>query len=184
MKKVVLPPDATEEERARASREWQAQRDAKYRTRRERRAERAAAQTQAAIDAGLVVKQLPPGPRWQRKRKNRKEVSKAELGRLREQVHNLEAQVGMLKAASGRTGFYHSPDWHRIRYEALKRSNGCCELCGASKKDGAVMQVDHIKPRSRFPHLALTLSNLQVLCRPCNMGKGNRDVIDWRKSQS
>jgi 5-methylcytosine-specific restriction endonuclease McrA len=43
------------------------------------------------------------------------------------------------------------------------------------------MHVDHIKPRSRFPHLELSLDNLQVLCAACNVGKGNRDEIDWRK---
>lgn len=40
--------------------------------------------------------------------------------------------------------------------------------------------VDHIKPASRFPDLALDLENLQVLCNDCNMGKSNDDYTDFR----
>ena len=84
------------------------------------------------------------------------------------------------KRSFERASFYDSPAWQRLRYEALKRSNGKCELCGSGKSQGSVLHVDHIKPRSRFPHLELELSNLQVLCKPCNMGKGARDDTDWR----
>ena len=34
--------------------------------------------------------------------------------------------------------------------------------------------------KARRPHLALKLTNLQVLCGDCNAGKGNRDTTDWR----
>lgn len=42
------------------------------------------------------------------------------------------------------------------------------------------MHVDHIKPRSLFPDLALRLENLQVLCSQCNEAKSNIDTTDWR----
>lgn len=45
---------------------------------------------------------------------------------------------------------------------------------------GVVMQVDHIKPKSRFPHLAMTFNNLQVLCRTCNILKSNNECTDYR----
>lgn len=77
--------------------------------------------------------------------------------------------------------FYDTPEWKRIRYEALKRSNGHCECCGAGPEHGARLNVDHIKPRQRYPELALELSNLQVLCAWCNEGKGGWDRTDWRK---
>ncbi len=84
------------------------------------------------------------------------------------------------KKKQERAAFYESPAWQRLRYDALRENNGRCELCGASKKGGAVLHVDHIKPRSLHPELELELSNLQVLCGPCNLGKGNRCEIDWR----
>ena len=77
--------------------------------------------------------------------------------------------------------FYKSEDWRTVRFIALKRSKGCCVLCGRSNRaHGVILHVDHIKPRSRFPALALDASNLQVLCEDCNLGKSNRDTTDWR----
>lgn len=76
--------------------------------------------------------------------------------------------------------FYDTDAWRDLRYRALARSNGKCDLCGASRRDGAVLHVDHIKPRSRFPELELALDNLQVLCADCNLGKSNRCTRDWR----
>ena len=79
--------------------------------------------------------------------------------------------------------FYASKEWQRLRYRVLSERGNKCECCGASPEDGAQLHVDHIKPRSRFPELALEKSNLQVLCKPCNMGKSNGYEDDWRKKQ-
>jgi 5-methylcytosine-specific restriction endonuclease McrA len=76
--------------------------------------------------------------------------------------------------------FYLSPAWRDLRYRAIVKSQGKCECCGRSRTDGVVLHVDHVKPISRFPALRLTLSNLQVLCADCNMGKGAWDQTDWR----
>lgn len=65
-----------------------------------------------------------------------------------------------------------------LRYEVLKRDGGRCVLCGDSKKDGVKLHVDHILPRSKGGKD--TLDNLQTLCQPCNLGKGNRDNRNWR----
>lgn len=73
--------------------------------------------------------------------------------------------------------FYRSPEWLDLRYRALTASRGRCELCGATNQ----LHVDHIKPRSKYPRLELALSNLQVLCRECNLGKSNKDETDWRR---
>lgn len=79
-----------------------------------------------------------------------------------------------------RNSFYDSREWLAVRYEALKASNGRCVCCGRSPSAGNPLHVDHIKPRSKHPGLALTLSNLQVLCKECNLGKSNTDDTDWR----
>jgi 5-methylcytosine-specific restriction endonuclease McrA len=78
--------------------------------------------------------------------------------------------------------FYETPEWRKLRYEALVKYGAKCSCCGTTRADGKTIHVDHIKPRSRFPHLALTLSNLQVLCEDCNIGKGAWDHTDWRGS--
>jgi 5-methylcytosine-specific restriction endonuclease McrA len=79
-------------------------------------------------------------------------------------------------------GFLSSYEWRQVRYAAIKTSNGKCQACGASPSNGAILNVDHIKPRRTHPHLALDVKNLQVLCHECNHGKGNWDQTDWRVS--
>lgn len=76
--------------------------------------------------------------------------------------------------------FLETYEWRRIRYKALKKSNGKCQLCGRSPKDGIILNVDHINPRKTHPEFALSIGNLQVLCHDCNHGKGNADNTDWR----
>jgi len=77
--------------------------------------------------------------------------------------------------------FYISREWRRVRYQALKKHGAKCQCCGMSpSKHGIVLHVDHVKPRSKYPALELELSNLQVLCEDCNLGKSNIDVTDWR----
>lgn len=78
------------------------------------------------------------------------------------------------------TEFLSTYAWRKVRMEALKKYGPVCQCCGASPATGAVMNVDHIKPRKLFPELALDLDNLQILCAPCNHGKGNWDDTDWR----
>ncbi len=72
--------------------------------------------------------------------------------------------------------FYMSWEWKKARFETLKRYGAVCMLCGSEHR----IVVDHIKPRSKFPELALEFDNLQVLCNDCNMGKSNDDYTDFR----
>jgi len=78
--------------------------------------------------------------------------------------------------------FYQSVEWKRLRYQVLLAANGSCECCGVTSKSGAILHVDHIKPRSLYPNLALEFSNMQVLCEMCNMGKSNLNDKDWRQN--
>ena len=77
--------------------------------------------------------------------------------------------------------FLQSFEWRKLRMEALIKYGRKCACCGASPETGAIMNVDHIKPRKTHPELALDLNNLQVLCHECNHGKGNWNTTDWRK---
>jgi 5-methylcytosine-specific restriction endonuclease McrA len=80
--------------------------------------------------------------------------------------------------------FLQTPEWRRVRYDALRANNGRCELCGRNKHQlppGEHLNVDHVHSRKARPDLALEVTNLAVLCSADNAGKGNRhDGDDWR----
>lgn len=79
-----------------------------------------------------------------------------------------------------RKDFYQTREWLELRYRVLRKYGRRCQCCGRTPDQGATVQVDHIKPRSKHPKLCLTFSNLQVLCRHCNLGKSNIYTDDWR----
>ena len=61
-----------------------------------------------------------------------------------------------------------------LRYEVLKRDNFKCVKCGRTpaKDIGVELHIDHKIPYSKGGETEL--SNLQVTCSDCNLGKGNR----------
>lgn len=80
--------------------------------------------------------------------------------------------------------FYATRRWKMLRYHVLQSRGARCEVCGRTpSRHGVIVHVDHIKPRSKYPALALEESNLQIMCEDCNMGKGAQDEIDWRATQ-
>lgn len=79
------------------------------------------------------------------------------------------------------TEFLESFAWRKVRMTAILKYGRRCMCCGASPDTGAVIHVDHIKPRKKYPELALDINNLQILCHECNHGKGNWDTTDWRR---
>ncbi len=58
-----------------------------------------------------------------------------------------------------------------IRHEVFKKDNYKCVECGITKKETS-LHVDHIIPVSRGG--TDELSNLQTLCKVCNLSKANR----------
>lgn len=89
-------------------------------------------------------------------------------------------------AVATKEEFYKSWDWRTLRMEALKEHGRACQCCGAepgmktAAGEPVRICVDHIKPLSKFWHLRLVKTNLQVLCDECNQGKGNWDQTDFR----
>lgn len=79
--------------------------------------------------------------------------------------------------------FLETYEWRKLRMQMLLRYGPRCMCCGATPQTGAVMNVDHIKPRATHPDLALDPENLQILCNACNHGKGNWDTTDWRPTR-
>lgn len=79
-----------------------------------------------------------------------------------------------------RKNFYRTKQWQKVRYQYLRTlKERYCLLCGAREKDKP-LHVDHIRPRSKFPHLQFDLNNLQLLCEDCNLAKGNWYEDDFR----
>jgi len=77
--------------------------------------------------------------------------------------------------------FYFSREWRALRVRVLEKYSCECMMCGRSPQiHGVVIHVDHIKPKSKYPELALTFTNLQLLCEDCNLGKSNKYQTDWR----
>ena len=52
----------------------------------------------------------------------------------------------------------------------------CMNPACKSQKD---IQVDHVKPRSKYPSKELDFNNLQVLCKTCNLRKHDSDSKEW-----
>ncbi|MEE3313736.1 MAG: HNH endonuclease [Treponema sp.] len=65
-----------------------------------------------------------------------------------------------------------------VRWQVFERDNFKCVACGASAKDGAILHVDHIVPRSKGGCDAM--DNYQTLCQKCNIGKSNRSNRNLR----
>jgi len=76
--------------------------------------------------------------------------------------------------------FYSSKEWRKLKERAYKRYGRKCMATGLTEKDGITLSVDKIIPRSKAPHLALKLSNVQVLELGLNKTKSNRANWDFR----
>ena len=82
--------------------------------------------------------------------------------------------------------FYNSRRWQTVRYKAIVRNkkkyppHGMCMACHTPFGRRSEKHGDHIKPRSKYPELALVLDNIQILDRDCNFGKGAHDETNWR----
>lgn len=120
-----------------------------------------------------------------KKNKRRSKIKAAKLrqtqGKSANQLSQEWKQSKVRGIHTASDAFLMTYEWRKVRMEALKKYGAKCQCCGATPASGAVMNVDHIKPRKLFPHLALDLNNLQVLCHDCNHGKGNWDMTDWRE---
>ncbi len=142
------------------------------------------------IDSGLLTSSAPKNTptakmliqQWGRANPGHKQRSYLDKDKKARVVHYLPQRVPQSKTKLfvQTDEFLKSREWRELRYLALLNCKGTCQLCGAKRKDGIILHVDHIKPRSTHPALALKLDNLQVLCEDCNMGKGAWDDTDWR----
>lgn len=121
--------------------------------------------------------------RIQAKFKNSKQASQPskafdpfrQIERLKSLNASLMKEVKTLKGQR-EISFYDTWDWCQLRLKVLNIYGAVCMVCKSTEH----IQVDHIKPRSRYRHLELEIENLQVLCKSCNMGKSNLLEKDYR----
>jgi 5-methylcytosine-specific restriction endonuclease McrA len=73
--------------------------------------------------------------------------------------------------------FYSSPEWVKLREQVIKEEGRVCAQCGRKIKNDNDVTVDHIRPRTKYPQLALSRENLRVLCRQCNSRKKDREWL-------
>lgn len=76
--------------------------------------------------------------------------------------------------------FYASKEWADLKKKVYKRYGRRCMATGLTEEDGITLSVDKIYPRSDYPHLALKMSNMQVIELGLNKTKGKRIIKDWR----
>ena len=69
---------------------------------------------------------------------------------------------------------FELPRW--LRFEILKRDRFRCTYCGAGRRQGAVLNVDHVKPKAAGGTDAP--SNLTTSCEDCNAGKAARKLSE------
>ena len=65
-------------------------------------------------------------------------------------------------------------NWGYKKVEAKTRDDYTCQICGL--RDPEIMEVDHIKPKIKYPELALEINNLITLCPNCHRRKTNREL--------
>jgi 5-methylcytosine-specific restriction endonuclease McrA len=84
------------------------------------------------------------------------------------------------KARIANLNFLESNAWRMKRFEAFAKYGNICQCCGM-RPPQVTLHVDHVKPRMTHPELALDITNLQILCEACNIGKGARYSMDFRR---
>ncbi len=75
---------------------------------------------------------------------------------------------------------YYNKDFRKLRLDVFQRDGEKCGKCGATPEKGLSLTIDHIKPVSKYPELAMDVNNLQVLCWECNQTKSNLNCNDYR----
>lgn len=75
------------------------------------------------------------------------------------------------------TSFRNSREGQLLKKELFSQQNGYCANLQCHCKTQLpieLLEMDHIKPRSKYPELATDRNNFQLLCSHCNRKKSNQ----------
>lgn len=81
----------------------------------------------------------------------------------------------------------HAKKWEQVKQEWYKNNfpntKGYyeCYICG-KWIDRSETTLDHIKPRSSYPHLRYEMDNIAACCYRCNSNKGSKSLGNYLKS--
>ena len=70
--------------------------------------------------------------------------------------------------------FYGTYEWQQAARAARQQQHNECQRCRAKGLYAPCEVVHHIRSVKEFPELALDISNLECLCRPCHEAEHER----------
>jgi 5-methylcytosine-specific restriction endonuclease McrA len=105
------------------------------------------------------------------KKQKRKKVRLANIEKVTATIYNT------VTTKTTTVSFYMQKPWRTLRAKVIKTYGCTCMRCGYRNTKN---HVDHIYPRSKYPHLELEFCNLQVLRETCNSDKSNTAIYDMR----
>jgi len=62
-----------------------------------------------------------------------------------------------------------------------QHSDWYCPICSENYRDRGGKNIDHKLPRAQYPWLSLEWSNLWVICRQCNLEKGEKNWYEYEQ---
>lgn len=98
---------------------------------------------------------------------------KTRLNQIKYDMGELFFRTRMLEQSENK---YMHPTYRERRLTVFSEYGKQCLKCGSIED----VQIDHIKPVSKFPELFLSIGNMQPLCKTCNKQKSNKNENDYR----
>lgn len=108
-------------------------------------------------------------PSWN-KNKKMSEAFKAKLSKIQKE-NGTGRWMHQKKGPKNNCWNGGTEKWWKIK--AKVRDDYTCQICGLREVE--IMEVDHIKPKGRYPEFAKELNNLVTLCPNCHKRKTIRE---------
>lgn len=91
------------------------------------------------------------------------------------ETENLVKWIQILISKNRIIEFYKSTIWKRMRERALEEQNYECQRCKVKGMYTRADTVHHKKEVRKYPVLALTLSNLEAICKECHYEEHHKE---------
>lgn len=105
-------------------------------------------------------------------------------------MHRVQRNKGPLKLSKKDKEWKNSlkldsslkPNWEKFSKTVVKKETivmleemykGCCCYCESKIKSTSYPEIEHFKPKSKYPELCFDYNNLHYSCKRCNIAKGS-----------